>query len=152
MKKIVLLAAFLILGQTAVQAQSKVHEHKLKGTWVLHIDIEKELEKEKEDMNLMEQMIVGAVEGVVKEALESFEIQFEFKKHGVYEVIVFADDKEEREQGEYTINKNGQLVLEPIKNDNVSIDNDGVWMFSKGRLVAINDDGELEENVWMERK
>jgi len=138
---------FMFLG-LAAQAQSKVHPNKLKGHWTLKIDIEKEFEEEKKDMDILERMVVGAVEGFVEEIIEEIDIQFDFKKDRTFEVIVTADDETKVEQGTWEINKEGQLIIHKINNDNVQVNSDGIWMMHHGKLVSI-EDGQINENIYM---
>ncbi|MDA8595326.1 hypothetical protein N9L20_02490 [Flavobacteriaceae bacterium] len=146
MKKLTLiLCLFIGLG---AQAQSKVHPNKLKGHWTLKIDIEKELEEEKEDMDIFERMVVGAVEGLVEGIMEEIDIQFDFKKNGTFDVTVTADDETNTEEGTWEINKKGQLVIHDIDNSNVQVSSDGFWMMHHGKLVPI-EDGEIKKNVYM---
>lgn len=145
-----LLFLALIFAFSASQAQQKVTSDKLMGTWKLVIDIEEELEREAdEEDNPFARMMIRGVSGLVEGIMENIDIYFEFQSDGEVRINVEAFDENEIEYAKWYINKYGELIIEDIDNDNIQFDNDDVWMMDGKRLVSIEEDGEIERNVYM---
>ena len=143
------IAALLLFG-LSTQAQQKVTEDKLLGTWKLVIDIEEELEQEAdEEENPFARMMIQGVSGLVGGILENIDIYFDFQSDGEVKIMVNAFDEEEVEYAQWSINRHGELIIEDIANDKISFDDDDVWMMEGKRLISFEDDGTREENVYM---
>lgn len=135
-------------------AQSRVKERDVLGTWALKVDIQQAIKEESKDMSLFEGMMARAFSGMAERVMEDIDITFEFQKNNVAYLTVHTDldeDETETEKLYWEINERGQLIIDDIDNDNVQIDNDGYWMRSKDRLVAVDEDGSKECLAWMER-
>jgi hypothetical protein len=145
-----LLFALLIGTVTLANAQDKVDEDRLLGTWKLVIDIEEELDQEADDEdNPFARMLIRGVSGLVEGIMENIEIYFDFQSDGEVRIQVNAFDEEETEYAEWTINRYGELIIEDVDNDNIQFDNDDIWMMEGRRLVSYESDGERNENVYM---
>ena len=46
----------------------------------------------------------------------------------------------------------GKIFIDDVQNDRVKIDTDGYWKLMAGKLVAYDENDELEKNVFMTRK
>ncbi|TRZ47455.1 hypothetical protein D3A96_01735 [Robertkochia marina] len=144
----------MLLTLTATMAQQRVKERDVLGTWELKVDIQQAIKEETKNMNLFEGMMARAFSGMAEEVMEEIDITFDFRKNNVLYLTVHTDlgeDETDVEELYWEINKHGQLIIEDIDNDNVQVNNDGYWMKSEGRLVAIDKDGSLEPLAWMQR-
>ncbi len=160
MKKLItsfgIMIALLVLADSQAFSQQKVTEDKLIGTWRLIIDIEQEMEEArqeaKDDDNILGEMILSGVAGLVEGIMENIEIYFEFRPGG--EVIIyteaFDETEDEPEYAEWYINKDGELYIEDSGKVNVEIDD--YWMMDGSRfLVAIEEGEGPSENVYMRK-
>ncbi len=144
----------MLFTLTATFAQSKVKEKDVLGTWELKVDIQQAIKEETKNMSLFEGMMARAFSGMAEEVMEEIDITFEFQKNNVAYLTVHTDldeDETEVEKLYWEINERGQLIIDDIENDNVQVNNDGYWMRSKDRLVAVHEDGSTEHLAWMER-
>ncbi|MFT4736275.1 MAG: hypothetical protein ACI8QD_001115 [Cyclobacteriaceae bacterium] len=134
------------------QAQEKVTKDKLLGNWKLVIDIEEELDQEaEEEDNMFAKMIITGVSGLVEGIMENIDVYFEFQSDGEVRIKIDAFDEREVEYAKWYISNRGELIIEDFESDNISFDNDDVWMMDGKRLVSFDDDGSMEENVYMVR-
>jgi len=68
-------------------------------------------------------------------------------------IEVALDEKQtEIEQLTWHMDEDGKIFIDDIQNDRVKIDIDGYWKFMEGKLVAYDENDELEKNVFMTRK
>ena len=149
MTKYFMIAAFLIAG-LASNAQEKVDEDRLIGNWKLVIDIEEELEREAdEEDNPFARMMIRGVSGLVEGIMDNIDIYFDFQRDGEVKILVEAFDENEIDYAKWYINRNGELIIEDLDNDKISFDNDDVWMMDGKYLVSIEEDGTIQENVYM---
>jgi len=134
MKSLFAFALALLFLIPASNAQDRVRERDLEGTvWKMEFNLKEEGE------GALERIILNAVDGIMDE----IDIQIEFGKRGHLSVWVdaFSEDEEE-EDGDWYINRDGQLVLGDT--DSFSSDHN-VWMFDGDRLVPFEEkNGRLE--------
>lgn len=146
--KIVFATAVLLLVQNRLLAQQPVNEKDVAGTWKLIIDIDKELEEAKQDLeeqedSFLENLVLESVTGLVSGVLDELEIYMEFMPDGELEVTVDAFGKIETEASNWFINKDGQLFIE----DTESFSSDEYWMLADGMLVNYKENsGKREQN------
>jgi hypothetical protein len=134
-------------------AQEKVTEKKLLGTWLLVIDIEEEMDiAAEEEENPFARAVIRGVSGLVDGLMENIEIYFDFMPDGEARILVDAFGEEEIEYAQWEINSRGELMIISDA-DNVQINDDDFWMMDgKNTLISFDDDsGEIEENVYMRR-
>lgn len=116
------------------------------------IDIEEELDQEaEEEDNMFAKMIITGVSGLVEGIMENIDVYFEFQSDGEVRIKIDAFDEREVEYAKWYISNRGELIIEDFESDNISFDNDDVWMMDGKRLVSFDDDGSMEENVYMVR-
>ena len=148
MKKILLVLPILFFVVSANAQTKKVKEKDLSGVWKLVIDIDKEdmTDELDEDDNVFARLIVKSVAGFVDGILDEIDIKFEFKSDNRLKVTVSALGEEETEYSDWRINSKGQLIIE--ESDSFNTDSD-YWMFEGDVLVSYNDDGSIEENIYL---
>ena len=134
-------------------AQERVTEREVLGTWKLNVDIREAVKEEAEEMSFFEGMMARAFSGMAADIMDEIDITFDFRKNNVLYLTVHTDfDEDETETEElYWEIKKGQLYIEDIDNDEVQFENDGYWILSEGRLVAVKKNGLSEGVAWMER-
>lgn len=153
MKPTVISILMFFLAATGF-AQERVSEREVLGTWKLNVDIREAIDQESEEMGFFEGMMAKAFSGMAADIMDEIDITFDFRKNNVLYLTVhtdFDEDETETEELYWEINDKGQLFIEDIDNNEVQIDNDGYWMKSDGKLVAIDKDGSTEHLAWMER-
>ena len=152
MKKFISALLVAVLFVSTAVAQSKVTEKEVLGTWKLHIDLDKEIQKENSEMGFLDKMVLGAVSGIVSKAMEHVDIRFNFKKNheAILTVHVEDEDKHEEEVLNWFINSKGQLEIDDINNEKVNINSEGVWMMKGTRLVVVEEEKSTEA-VYLER-
>lgn len=153
MKPTVISILMFFLAATGF-AQERVSEREVLGTWKLNVDIREAIDQESEEMGFFEGMMAKAFSGMAADIMDEIDITFDFRKNNVLYLTVhtdFDEDETETEELYWEINDKGQLFIEDIDNNEVQIDNDGYWMKSGGKLVAIDKDGSKEHLAWMER-
>ncbi|MFY0606947.1 MAG: hypothetical protein JXR10_09535 [Cyclobacteriaceae bacterium] len=136
-----------------LNAQTKVTEKFLLGTWDLTIDIDEEL-KEMEDEareteSLFESVILNTVSGAVSGLLNRLDISLEFRKGGEVKVVVEAFGERETEYTEWSIDSRGRLHIED--SDSFSTDLSDLWMRDGNVLVLINEDDDDKTEVYMRK-
>ena len=154
MKKInliLMIAALFIYSST--EAQDKVREKDLKGTWKLIIDIEEEMDEAKEEMDeedsFLGKMILNSVSGLVTGIMEEIDIYMEFRSDGEVKIIVEAFDEREIEYSEWYIDSKGRLFIEDT--DRFSSDDGDYWLIDDDVLISFEDKYDRNENVYMVR-
>lgn len=150
MKKIILALFAIIAFALQAEAQKKVNYSKIKGEWELIIDVQKEIEEEKEDMDFLERAVASLAGEIVEEVMEHIDIRFEFHKNGTYTLKVHTDDEDEFEEGEWYIDEGGALVIDDVDGGDLNIEGDNRWFFDKGNLIPL-EDGKLKKSVYMRR-
>ena len=152
MKKIAFLFLAALLSSSLMNAQSKVKDRDVLGEWKLHVDLQKEIQDKDSDLNFLEKALVGAVSGIVTTAMNHVDIRFDFKRNN--EVILKIhnkdEDKTETEILKWFINKQGQLEIDDLDNDNVNVQHDGAWMLLDKQLVAV-EYGKVKQAVYLEK-
>jgi len=134
---------------------NKTKEKDVLGKWTLQIQLKEQLKDASKDLNLFEKIVIGSVSGLVESVMEEIEITFEFKKNQVLllHVEVALDEKQtEIEQLTWHMDADGKIFIDDVQNDRVKIDTDGYWKLMAGKLVAYDENDELEKNVFMTRK
>ena len=150
--KLKLFSLSILLFTSLVHSQEKVSEKKLLGLWELKMDIKSTIEEESEDKDFFEKIMLKTVSGFVQNVMEEMEIRFEFKKQGVLYVSAAIDnEKEEKEVLSWKINRKGQLLIEDLKTQKISLKSDGIWTFYKGSLHQIDSDGKIEKNIRLKK-
>ncbi len=136
----------------ATFAQQKVKEKDLLDkTWKLIINVDEELEeakKEAEDEDsFLAEVVVNSVSGLVSGILKELEIYMEFRADGEVKLTIEAFGEREIEYSEWFIDKRGRLRI--TDTDRFQTDDDDYWMMEEGVLISFEDDGELNENVYL---
>ncbi len=146
------LMLLLIVGLGVASAQERVTEARLLGEWRMMINVEEEIRKEAEQEGFLTKMFLDGISGMVQSILDDIDIQMTFKKDGVLELVALYDGKvDDVETLSWSLDEKGRLFIDDYKNERVSIENDGYWMWENGRLISFEDDGTRNENVWMQR-
>lgn len=152
MKKLCLLfiVSLLFVGQSF--SQDRVSEKKLIGNWKMIIDIEEEMDEAKKEMdeedNILGELFMSSISGLVEGIIENIDINFEFKRGG--EVILIVEALQEESEEEYLsweINRRGELQIIG-ETDNVNLDEDDYWLMEGNKLLLF-EDGELKENIYL---
>ncbi|HCX21778.1 MAG: hypothetical protein CMB80_26975 [Flammeovirgaceae bacterium] len=151
MKKALLI---LIAGVITLSSfgQNKVKEKDITDkTWKLVINIDEELDEAKkeaeEEDSFLAEVIVNSVSGMVSGILNELEIYMEFRANGEVKVTVEAFGEREVEYSEWSIDSRGRLRISDT--DRFQTDDDDYWLMEDGVLVSFEDDGELNENVYL---
>ena len=153
MKKFFLpILLLLFICSNPTQAQDRVSEKRLLGTWEMIIDIEEDMDEAKRDLdeedNILGEIFLSSISGLVEGILENIEIIFEFNPNG--ELILFVTALEEDSEEEYLewmINRRGELIIIG-ETDNLDMDDDDYWLMDGNKLL-LYEDGELSENVYL---
>lgn len=146
---IILIAVFVGFASTA---QQKVKENDISGkTWKLIINVDEDLEEAKkeaeEEDSFLGEVIVNSVSGLVSGILDELDIYMEFRANGEVKVTVEAFGEREIEYSEWHIDNRGRLRISD--SERFKTDDDDYWMMEDGVLVSYEDDGELNENVYL---
>lgn len=146
------LVAFLI--SSSLFAQSKVKERQVLGKWKLHLNLKEKVKEETKDESgfgkLLARGIVSAVDDLIQEA----DITFNFKRNNVLEVTqkdIMDKSEEKTETYKWKIDKKGRLVTTQSKNKRLKFNDNSGWMIKKGKLVPVDDDKKIEDNVWLQK-
>lgn len=146
------LVLLYIVGLGAATAQDRVTEARLLGEWRMMINVEDEIRKEADEEGFLTKMFLNGISGMVQGILDDIDIQMTFKKDGVLELVALYDGEvDDVETLSWRIDENGRLYIDDFKNERVSIENDGYWMWENGRLISFEEDGTRNENVWMQK-
>lgn len=142
----------VVVGFGAATAQERVTEAKLLGEWRMLINVEDEIRKEADQEGFLTKMFLNGISGMVQGILDDIDIQMTFKKDGVLELVALYDGEvDDMETLSWRIDEKGHLYIDDFKNERVSIENDGYWMWENGRLISFEEDGTRNENVWMQK-
>lgn len=146
------LLLLFVTGLGTVSAQERVTETRLLGEWRMIIDVEDEIRKEADEQGLLTKMFLNGISGMVQSILDEIDIQMTFKKDGVLELVAMYDGEvDDVETLKWTIDDKGHLYIDDFKNERVSLENDGYWMWENGRLISFEEDGTRNDNVWMQK-
>jgi len=146
------LVMLFVVGLGAVSAQERVTEGRLLGEWRMMINVENEIRKEAEEQGFLTEMFLNGISGMVQGILDDIDIQMTFKKDGVLELVALYDGQvDDVETLSWSIDDKGHLFIDDFKNERVSIENDGYWMWENGRLISFEKDGTRSDNVWMQK-
>lgn len=141
-----------VVGYGSATAQDRVTEAKLLGEWRMMINVEDEIRKEADQEGYLTKMFLNGISGLVQGILDDIDIQMTFKKGGVLELVAMYDGKvDDVETLSWRIDEKGHLYIDDFKNERVSIENDGYWMWENGQLISFEEDGTRNENVWMKK-
>lgn len=153
MKTTILSFMFLfVVGFGAATAQERVTEGRLLGEWRMMINVEEEIRKEADQEGFLTKMFLNGISGMVQGILDDIDIQMTFKKDGILELVALYDGQvDDVETLSWRIDEKGHLYIDDFKNERVSIENDGYWMWENGRLISFEEDGTRNENVWMQK-
>lgn len=146
------LMLLFVVGIGATNAQERVTESRLLGEWRMMINVGDEIRKEADEQGFLTKMFLNGISGMVQGILDDIDIQMTFKKDGVLELVAMYDGEvDDVETLSWSIDQNGHLYIDDFKNERVSIENDGYWMWENGRLISFEEDGTRNENVWMQK-
>jgi len=153
MKKIALLFTVLILTFSSVQAQDRITESNILGTWKMVIELDEvmaELEEEADESeSFLAKTLLKSVSGIVEGVIDNIQIYMEFERGGDATVMVDAfDETSEDEDTEWYI-KNNRLFI--ADTDNFNSDNDGYWVLKDDVLFFEDYDGDNDAVVYMVR-
>jgi len=152
MKKITILLALFALTFSPVQAQDRMTESDIVGTWKMIIDLDEvidELEEEADDAEtLLAQVILESVSGIVEGVMDNIDIYIDFDRGGDATITVEAfKDIDDNDDTEWYIKYN-RLYIED--NDSFDSDDDDYWILEDGVLYLQNDDDD-DVTVYMIR-
>ena len=141
-----------VVSFAAATAQEHVTEARLLGEWRMMINVEEEIRKEADQEGFLTKMFLNGISGMVQGILDDIDIQMTFKKDGILELVALYDGQvDDVETLSWSIDEKGHLYIDDFKNERVSIENDGYWMWEYGRLISFEEDGTRKENVWMQK-
>ena len=130
-------------------SQSPLTYEKLKGTWVMNLDIHEEIKKQSEPDNAFERAVLNGVSGFVETLTNALNIKLTFKANN--EVIIttqYDKGKAEVKKGNYTVNKKGQLNFTSESESSTSSD---IWILDGEKIYLRNEDGSLNRNVFLSK-
>ena len=133
-----LILTMLLTIPFAGLAQKKLKEKDLIGTtWKLVIDVEDVLEEAEKEMeeedNLLGEIILRGVSGLVEGIIDNIDVHFEFRDDNELKIYVEAFGSDEVEWTDWSINRHGELIIED--NDHIQTDGDSYWFLEDGVLV-----------------
>ena len=140
---------FSILINLQGYGQSPLTYENIKGTWLMNLDIHKEIQKQSEPDNAFEQAVLNGVSGFVETLTNALNIKLTFKAND--EVIIttqYDKGKAEVKKGSYKINKKGQLNF---TKDSDSTTNSDIWILDGEKIYLKNEDGTLNRNVFLSK-
>ncbi len=148
------IVAIFIMGLHHSNAQDKVTEKRLLGTWKLEIDIEEAMDEAEQELdeedNVFGQIVIKGVSGLVEGIMGNIEIYFEFKKNGELVIMTNAFGEEDTDYANWEINSRGELYIDDSKN--IDMDDDYWMMDGRNTLVAF-EEGERDpsENIRLKK-
>ena len=158
MKYVTLLITLVLMLSYTAQAQNKVRERNLKGTWKMVIDIdEDELEDELEDddIPLIGRVFAKSVTSLVFGIIDEIDIEMQFQNNNRLKLVIEAFGEREVEYGRWYIDDEGALRLDDFDNISVGDDDDDndIWLMKDDRLVAYEQHGSRLDRkpVYMKR-
>ena len=132
------LLVVLVLMIPFLSSAQKLKERDLVGTtWKLHIEIEDVLAEAEEEMeeedNILGEVILRGVSGLVEGIIDNIDIYFEFRDDHELKIYIEAFGTDDIEYTEWSINRHGELLIED--NDHIQTDGDSYWFLEEGLLV-----------------
>ena len=152
MKKITLLIALTVLTLSTTQAQDRMTEGDIVGSWKMIIDLDQvidEIEEEADDAEtLLAQVILESVSGIVEGVMDNVDIYMDFERGGRVTVIAEVfDDLDDEDDTDWYIKYN-RLYIED--NDSFDSDDDDYWVLKDG-VLYLEDDDDNEVSIYMVR-
>ena len=131
---------------------SRVKSKDIEGkNWKLIINIDEELEEAKKDAeeedSFLGEIIVNSVSGLVSGIMDELEIFMEFRANGEVKMTVEAFGEREIEYSEWSIDSKGRLRISDT--ERFQTDDDDYWLMEDGVLISFEENGELNENVYL---
>lgn len=153
MNKITGLFALVMLSFGSAQAQDRMYEKDIMGTWKMIIDIDEvmnKLDKEATDSEwVLAELLLESVSGIAEGVMDNIDIYIDINRGGDATIMVDAFDAwSENEDTEWYI-KNNRLCIANTKNFNS--DKEGYWVMRDDVLFFENHDGDDEVTVYMVR-
>jgi hypothetical protein len=138
---ILLTLLILLLFNYDVQAQKKIKESDIIGTWKLNIDVDEAIQEAKDELdeqdNIIGKIVLTSVSGFVDSIIEEIDIYLNFQKGGKVEILVNAFGEKELEYSEWYITKDGELFIED--SEHIQTDNDRFVMRSNDIMVPADE-------------
>ena len=153
MKNLIILLTLLAAGTAAAQQYRTVKASEINGTWKLEMDIARLVKEEtRNEDNPLGKAIARGVSGFIESITDDLDVRFTFNKGGEMDITTrYANEKLEHDNGKWSINKSGQLVIDGDADGKVSFDNSDGWLMHDGVLHPINDDGKVNEHIRLVR-
>lgn len=133
-------------------AQDKVRKKDVIGKWKLVIDIEDELEDAEneldDDDNVLGEIILSSVSGLVTGIIDEIDIYMEFRKDGELKTVVEAFGEREIEYSKWWIDGEGRLQFSS-DSEHFSSDNDEYWLLKDGLLISYTNDHDPNKSIYM---
>lgn len=144
--KLILIAMVMCLP--FLSTAQKLKEKDLIGTtWKLVIDIEDVLAEAEEEMeeedNILGEVILRGVSGLVEGIIDNIDIFFEFRDDNELKIYIEAFGSDDVEYTDWYINRHGELVIED--NDHIKTDGDSYWFLEDGLLVHEDTDRDRDD-------
>ncbi|MFD2568881.1 hypothetical protein [Pseudotenacibaculum haliotis] len=149
--KFFLLALFV---SSLAFSQSRVKERDVIGTWKFHIDLNKEIDEVDEEEGSFGRALAKGILKTVDELIKDAEITFEFKKNHILVIKQKSLDEDETIKAEactWSIDKKGRLVTTSKRGDRLKLNDNNGWMLKRGKLVSVDDNRKVQDNVWLEK-
>lgn len=144
MKKLIAIFTLSCLSLISVQAQERITESKLLGTWKMVIELDEvmaELDKEaKESETILAEVLLKSVAGVVEGVMDRVQVYIEFERGGDATLMINAFDEDTEENDTEWYIRNGKLYIEDMDDDDVNWDGDDGWYMQDGVLFLEKDD------------
>ncbi len=126
----------------------KINEKDILGKWKLQIDIKKQIDKESKEMGLFEKIVIKSMSNMIESIIEEIDITFDFYKKGKLTLIVDVLDgrtPKEIETLNWYLDSNSNIIIDDIKSEKVTINNDGYWKMVNDEMHFYEDDSEIEK-------
>ena len=126
----------------------KINEKDILGKWKLQIDIKEQIDKESKEMGLFEKIVIKSMSNMIESIIEEIDITFDFHKKGKLTLIVDVLDgrtPKEIETLNWYLDSNSNIIIDDIKSEKVTINNDGYWKMVNDEMHFYEDDGEIEK-------
>jgi hypothetical protein len=153
MKTMIIIFTLIAFTLVEVQAQNKLTEKDVTGSWRLVIDVSEEMDELRDEMDdtesLFGQVIKKSVSGFVEGLLNNIEIYMDFLPNGEVEVTSIAFDKEDRDFSTWKIVGNKLYISD---SDNFQVENDSYWIMEHNSiLISVSEDGNNNKNVYLRK-
>ncbi|MEY3051498.1 MAG: hypothetical protein RLY31_1283 [Bacteroidota bacterium] len=141
-----------LLSSWTAAAQDRVSAKEVLGTWQLQFDLKSEIRESTESEDTFSRLVAAGVSGLVQAVFEELDIRFTFHPGGKASLTVNPPGEDATvEDITWHVNGKGQLVIADVDREDVRISNDAVWMLQDGKLVAVEPDGRVNDNLTMVR-